>query len=100
MATTFIQRFEAMERSAKDRLAGLERLDSAADLTRFRERHGMRRDWHEPDEQGVTATAVGSSFDNAGFATEKQVILSVDSRPVAYINLATLLALACTGEKL
>lgn len=27
---------------------------------------GVRDDWHEPDEQAVTAMVFGSSFDNAG----------------------------------
>jgi hypothetical protein len=28
---------------------------------------GVRADWHEPDEQGITADVEGGTFDNAGF---------------------------------
>ena len=68
---------------------------------------GVRPDWHEPDEQGLTATTHGVSFDNAGFwgqeyrggmsgteFTEQYVTLHRDSQPVAHVNLATLFAWA------
>ena len=66
-------------------------------------------DWHEPDEQDVTATTHGVNFDNAGFwadgrdhtgstpeedYTELHVILHKDDKPVAAVNLATLFAWA------
>jgi hypothetical protein len=76
---------------------------------------GVRPDWHEPDEQEVTAECRGSSFDNAGFGSteyessalhryghggpvEQYVILKKDGWPVAEINLATLFAMACGWE--
>lgn len=65
---------------------------------------GVRPDWHEPDEQGVTAQVRGRSFDNAGFwpvrdgylasIVEKHVIISKDGEAVAAVNLATLCAWA------
>jgi hypothetical protein len=51
-------------------------------------------DWHEPDCYDVSAHVVGRTFDNAGVDGEKQVILTVNRKPVAAINLATLCALA------
>lgn len=87
-------------------------------------RLGVREDWHEPDEQEVTAVPVSSlfdglQFDNAGTwpmesvarhyygddsedqqrriresITEQHVILFQDSNPVGIVNLATLFAFA------
>ena len=57
-------------------------------------RLGMREDWHEPDEQGVTVEVRGSKFDNAGVGDEFTVILWQEGKPIAEINLATLLAFA------
>jgi len=34
-------------------------------LKRFHDKHGLRPDWHEPDEQDVYAEVVGSQLDNA-----------------------------------
>jgi hypothetical protein len=68
---------------------------------------GVRRDWHEPDEQDVTVEVQGVSFDNAGtwpafnggFAVpehivEMHVIIQQDGQDVAAVNLATLCAWA------
>jgi hypothetical protein len=63
-----------------------------------------RDDMHEPDEQGLRASVRGRVFDNAGFDTEKHVVLTrkepgdplVPYEEVA-INLATLIALARVG---
>lgn len=71
---------------------------------------GVRPDWHEPDEQEVTAECRGKSFDNAGFygmereaemlsrgsdlAVEQYVRLFQDGQPVADVPLATLFAWA------
>jgi hypothetical protein len=66
---------------------------------------GVRDDWHEPDEQEVTAKVFGKSFNNAGFygiechiSTEQKelyVVLYKDEKPVGEIALATLFAFAC-----
>ena len=70
---------------------------------------GVRPDWHEPDEQEVTATFDGHCFDNAGFwprseqsegirehnSSEMCILLHKEGRLVAMINLATLFAIAC-----
>jgi hypothetical protein len=83
-------------------------------LTELARQLRVRDDWHEPDEQDLTARVEGVSFDNAGFwptheagaaRVEMHVILSkvtayddegepVTSEDVAAINLATLLAWA------
>jgi hypothetical protein len=86
------------------------------ELTDLARELGVRSDWHEPDEQGLTARVEGFTFDNAGFwptinapgtwrtdtrGVELHVILSHtteafnDSKDVAAVNLATLLAWAC-----
>lgn len=97
-------------------------IESPADLHRFHVEHRLRTDWHEPDEQGISATVVGSRLDNAFGAdgmrpahpdpevtasTELRVVISLDAagdgdgRPVAVINLATLLGWASQlGEEL
>lgn len=79
---------------------------------------GVSHDWHEPDQVGVTAEVQGASFDNAmgpgdwygpedDPRAEMHVILKQyapeadpttdEGRPVAVVNLATLLAWA-TGH--
>ncbi len=55
---------------------------------------GVRHDWHEPDEVGLTATVVGKSFDNAGCGDEKHVVLKMDGWEIGRVNLATLCAIA------
>jgi hypothetical protein len=57
-------------------------------------RAGVRHDWHEPDEQGLTATVEGKSFDNAGHETEKHLVLKKDGQEIGSVNLATLCAFA------
>lgn len=56
---------------------------------------GVRDDWHEPDEEGLTVKITGKQFDNAGFDTEYIVHLFKDGKEVGEINLATLFAYAC-----
>jgi len=80
---------------------------------------GVRDDWHEPDESGVTAEVHGVHLDNAGFwgshelemrandttgtyrgrtgedCMEFWVTILKDGKPVAEIDLATLFAFAC-----
>jgi len=93
-----------------------------AELVELARELGVRPDWHEPDEQRLSARVEGETFDNAGwwptYATmrfnpyrdtrqvEMHVILYRESdgcdecsagerEPVAAINLATLLSWAC-----
>lgn len=54
----------------------------------------VREDWHEPDEQGVSATVTGHNLDNSGCGPEIMVTITKDEKPVASIRLATLLAFA------
>lgn len=75
---------------------------------------GVRADWHEPDEQGVTAVVFGQSFNNCGTwphdptqphdtcvgrlnseGLEMYVDLYKEGLLIAQVNLATLFAMAC-----
>jgi hypothetical protein len=76
-------------------------------LQRVARELGVRPDWHEPDEQGVTAVVTGKCLDNAGFdgsaagclsgtaGEELGVTIFKDGQPVAEVNLAMLLSWAC-----
>jgi hypothetical protein len=88
------------------------RLDSAQELAALAGNLGLRPDWHEPDEHGVTATVHGTDFDNTGFwgtgqipvragtpGEELWVELSQHGEPAAEVNLATLFAWAVQGAK-
>ncbi len=83
----------------------MRRIDNARELRELADELGVRRDWHEPDEQLVTARVAGVDLDNAGFwppsevgihgyTGELCVIISQDSTDVAAGSLASLLAMA------
>jgi hypothetical protein len=91
----------------------IKRITTQAELVRLANRLRLRVDWHEPDEQQVTAAAFGTVFDNAGFwgadasfdgqslppeqdhqGMEMWVVLYHDGTPVAEVNLAMLFAFA------
>jgi hypothetical protein len=80
----------------------LRRINTRSELIDLQRELGLRLDWHEPDEQDVTARVEGSSFDNAGFwgnpgtalTQELHVVIYQQDRAVAAINLATLFAWA------
>lgn len=88
-------------------------ITSRAELTALADSLGVRLSWHEPDEQGLTATVAGRKFDNAGFwptaeaiqygmpasSVEKHVIIRKDGVDVAAVNLASLLAWASYGDR-
>lgn len=84
----------------------MKRIQSKAELVALAKRLGVRPDWHEPDEQGVTAGTHGTSFDNAGFwgsdntcrTQEQYVVIRQDGEAVAEVNLATLFAWATDLE--
>jgi hypothetical protein len=87
---------------------------------------GVRSNWHEPDEQGLTARLDGMSFDNAGFwptaealrsghltvrSVEQHIVITRadpddgcnecgqgEGTDVAAINLATLLSWAAEPQ--
>lgn len=85
-------------------------------LAAFAVQNNLRPDWHEPDEQGITARVEGVNFDNAGFwptldtqdpaGVELHVIFSrevedpefetghAQYEDIAAVNLATLCAWA------
>ncbi len=82
----------------------MKRINSRAELIALADELGVRPDWHEPDEQDVTARVFGKSFDSAGFwgddrlngepHEELHVELYRDDQPVAAVNLAVLFAWA------
>ena len=62
------------------------------DLIKFKLHYRLRDDWHEPDEQEITAKVSGKTLDNAGIGDEMTVHLYYGKKEVATINLAVLLA--------
>lgn len=84
----------------------MRRIRTQAELIDLARELGVRPDWHEPDEQGLTACTAGTSFDNAGFwptseadyTVEQHVILYKNGEAVAAVNLATLFAWATGWE--
>lgn len=78
------------------------RINNIAELARWANDHGLRPDWHEPDEQGVSARVVGDHLDNAMGAAaaaaenvgELNIVLTVYGKDAAVVNLATLLSWA------
>lgn len=89
------------------------RINEARQLRALAKQLGVRANWHEPDEREVTAVVHGTDLDNAGFwghnsdgsldtygegRQEIWVELFQDGKPVAEINLATLLAFATGYE--
>lgn len=87
----------------------MQRIIQQEDLAALAAELGVRSDWHEPDEQGVTAVVKGDDLDNAGFWPQDEeedegrpewgygelyVELRKDDVPVAAVNLATLLSWA------
>jgi hypothetical protein len=84
----------------------MKRINSVDDLLTFAEENKLRRDWHEPDEQEVSARIIGDHLDNAmgpttvGNCGEFNVILTKGGVDRAVVNLATLLAWATHGVDL
>lgn len=94
----------------------MKEITTRAQLVELARQLGLRPDWHEPDEQGVTARVEGNNFDNAmspgewyapGHAELHAIISAYDPdddedttepKEVAVINLATLFAWACGLE--
>lgn len=85
-------------------------------LSEFAQEHGLRPDWHEPDNSGVGARVIGTHLDNAFGAmagrqvsfdghdfSEFNVILTVEDdegvpQDAAVVNLASLLAIAAVAR--
>lgn len=74
-------------------------------LWEFARAYGLRKDWHELDEQDVTAVVTGCGLDNAmgedqsglsPYYAELVVHLFVKESHKLSINLATLLAIAAS----
>lgn len=96
----------------------MRKIETKAEFAEFAREIGMKSNWHEPDEQDITARVEGTSFDNAGFwprpdfvgtqseiIREMHVIFSRDRDDIegnpredlAMVNLATLCAWASFG---
>ena len=78
------------------------------ELQQFAQTYGLRDDWHEPDEQGVTAFVTGIKLDNAfcedqsglpAHFQELVVHLFVNDSHKMSINLASLLAIASERQE-
>lgn len=79
-------------------------LRTAEHLEAFQREHGLRGDWHEPDEQNITTRVTLGSFDNCSsspYHLEQSVIfmktdpdLERVAQPIAAANLALLCAWA------
>lgn len=63
-------------------------------LKEFKRSAGVGDNWHEPDEQEVSATVTGDYLDNAGCGSEFVVHLEGPKGLKLDINLASLLSLA------
>lgn len=80
------------------------RVSTLNELEEWARSLGVRSDWHEPDEQGLTAEVRGRLFDNAGFwftdgvagkdFEELHVVVSQDGVEKFAVNLATLFSWA------
>lgn len=95
----------------------VQEIDTPAELAAFASQHGMRSDWHEPDEQGIHARIIGNHLDNAMSPrstpartasgedyTEYNVVLQSENgngtrSDVAVVNLATLLSWAAGARE-
>ena len=79
----------------------MKRITTKAELVALAYELGVRADWHEPDEQEISAIVRGVNFDNAGFwpspnraYEEMYVTIYKDCIGVAEVNLAALFAWA------
>jgi hypothetical protein len=93
----------------------LDRINDPAELEAFRTAYGLRTDWHEPDNNGITAYVIGDHLDNAmgptverGFGELNVVLVHEQTYndvqgsvflPIAVVNLATLLGWATDGAR-
>ena len=92
-------------------MADVQVIRTRRQLADFRERRGLRPDWHEPDEREVDVELIYGPFDNADLRPpsadrpgvyaprpEAGIYLIDHGERVAWVNLAVLLALA-SGEE-
>lgn len=83
-------------------------ISTREELLQIQTELGVGADWHEPDNQQVTARHFGVSFDNAGTwgpddlvhkaYCEQYIVLYKDEEPYASVNLAMLFAWATGFE--
>lgn len=69
-------------------MVDVKRINTVAQLRELQQALKVRPDWHEPDEQDVTARVFGFSFDNAGFwgSEGKVTTLPQDERQEKWFN--------------
>ena len=96
-------------------MTDMKRINTREELKALAAELGVRPDWHEPDQSGVSALVSGHMLDNAGFwgeggtgtvpswAQELWVTITVKTEGVepygvAEVNLAMLLAWSCGYE--
>jgi len=70
----------------------IKRIQTKKELRDFQIKYRVRKNWHEPNEQGINARVVGKFFDNAGMSNELTVILIKGKKELAEVNLAMLFA--------
>lgn len=96
------------ERLNKPRMEMPVRVLERRDLLFFAKKAKIGEDWHEPDEQDITARLFGDSFDNTGswardqelyysIIEEHHAVLYYKQYPVIAVNIATLFAWATEG---
>ena len=93
-----------MDTETKDTALQPQLINSPEELAEFADKHNLRVDWHEPDEQSIHAYVQGDILDNAmgsqydSISSELNVVLFTDAgevhKELAVINLASLLAWA------
>ena len=83
----------------------MQRINGRAQLVKLAQELGTGADWHEPDEQGLSARVEGEDLDNAGcwpesavnikgYKGEFCVVLTKDGEDIAVVNLASLFSMA------
>jgi len=83
-------------------------ITNQVDLELLAEELGVRSDWHEPDEQGLTLDFNGKSFGNDGVwghkvaiapdSLEQYITIRKNDQPIAELNMATLLSWASNHD--
>ena len=69
-------------------------IETKEQLKKFVKKYNLHQDWHDLEEQEISATVLGEYLGNSGSGDEYLVILKHHRMPVARVNLSTLLYLA------
>lgn len=68
------------------------------ELTDLARELGVRSDWHEPDERGVSARVEGFTFDNAGLWPTVNVLSGGNPLTTRSVELHVIISRDCQGE--